>query len=365
MARRRVAVLLPDLKAGGAQQVMLMLAKSFVEKECDVDVVVGVGGGELIKKVPPEANHYILRKEASVFGENGLAASMMIGLIFYLYRRRPDVVFSTMTGTNLLAVIARRVSGSDAELILREACQLKNLRGWRGRLYSFMMRILYPLADKIVVLTPEMKCELTTALGLSDETLVSIPNPVDIYKIQSEARISLPDNFDAGTPYLLAVGRLSVQKDYMTMIDAYSKIACVTNVRLIILGEGPERPKLEDRINKLGLSDKIELRGYDSNPYRWMAHAEMLVLSSRWEGYPNVLAEAEVFGLPLVATEYSSSVRELVMPPGSVVAVGNADDMADAIMRVMQGEKINPSADMEDVVRDKSERAIRMYHDLV
>lgn len=341
-----IALLLPDLRAGGAQRVFLMLAREFIAKGFRVDIVVGLEDGDLLSELPSGARLVPLCPRPPLFGRLGLAMVMLLRLRQYLGQQHPDALLSSLSGTNLVAAVARRMVNVSTRLVLREACLFANLR---HGFYITLMRRVYRWADVIVALTPEMQTELERVLRLPSSKIVQIPNPVDFERVQHFSVVPLPEEFDTTQPYLLAVGRLAAQKDYSTLIGAFAKVAQVTTVKLVILGEGPDRAKIETQIKALSLDGRVELRGFDANPYRWMARASVFVLSSRWEGHPNVIVEAQALGIPVVATEYDPSARLLVHSPGHVVNVGDEDAMADAIASTLG--KVQHAASLSGVNR--------------
>ncbi len=327
-----IALLLPDLRAGGAQRVFMTLARAFLAKGVRVDIVVGLAEGDLLLEVPSGARLLPLCARLPAFGHLGLALVMLLRLIRYLRQHQPDALLSTLSGTNLVAATARRMARVPTRLVLREASRLANLR---YHFYIALMRRAYRWADAIVALTPEMQEELGHVLGLPPGHVVQIPNPVDFEVLRQDANSELPENFDVAQPYVLAVGRLAPPKDYITLVRAFSHVVRAVPVKLVILGEGPDRPQIEAQIRALSLDGQVELRGFDANPYRWMARAALFVLSSHWEGYPNVIAEAQALEIPVVATEYDSSAFSLVCPPGRVVPVADEAALGNAILALL------------------------------
>lgn len=327
-----IALLLPDLRAGGAQRVFLMLAREFLAKGFRVDIVVGLKDGDLLSELPSGARLVPLCRRPPLFGHLGLATVMLLRLRQYLGQQHPDALLSSLSGTNIVAAVAHRMVNVSTRLVLREACLFANLR---HGFYITLMRHVYRWADVIVALTPEMQTELESVLRLPSSKIVKIPNPVDYERVQHFSVMPLPEDFDATQPYILAVGRLAAQKDYSTLIQAFAKVAQSASVKLVILGEGPDRQKIEAQIKALSLDGRVELRGFDANPYRWMARASVFVLSSRWEGHPNVIIESQALGIPVVATEYDPSARSLVHSPGLVVNVGDESALADAIIGIL------------------------------
>jgi len=131
----------------------------------------------------------------------------------------------------------------------------------------------------------------------------------------------------------LAVGRLTKQKDFPTLIKAFAKVLENRPTRLLILGEGPDRAALEALVRQLGLEDAVAMPGFVENPYAYMSRSALYVLSSRWEGLPTVLIEALYCGAPVIATDCPSGPREILAngQHGQLVPVGDVTALAQAM----------------------------------
>jgi glycosyltransferase involved in cell wall biosynthesis len=135
----------------------------------------------------------------------------------------------------------------------------------------------------------------------------------------------------------LGAGRLARQKDFRTLIRAFARVHAERHYRLVILGEGNDRAPLEALAVKLGLKDDIDLPGFVTNPFAYMSKAALFVLSSAWEGFGNVLAEAMALGVPVVSTDCPSGPREILQDGryGPLVPVGDACALAKAMIDVL------------------------------
>jgi len=138
-------------------------------------------------------------------------------------------------------------------------------------------------------------------------------------------------------PVVLAAGRLTAQKDFPTLLRAFARLVPERDLRLMILGEGPDRAALEAEIEALGLGDRVALLGFQANPFSYMARARLFVLSSAWEGLPGVLIQAMACGTPVVSTDCPSGPREVLEGGrlGPLVPVGDAEALARAIMQTL------------------------------
>lgn len=330
-----VALLLPELRTGGAQKVFLTLAKEFIARGLQVDLVLLMKEGELLAEIPEGVQLIVLGQQPLSIGCGSLFRKM-VNLVIYLRRNRPNVLLSTLTGTNILSIIASVFSRISFRLVIREASPLINLR---YSILRFIMCILYRKANLVIVPSDRMKRELLTKLRLPNDKVIKIGNPLDIDKIERESKKNLPDDFDCSLPYVLSVGRLAPPKDFVTLLEAFAKLKNNGQMRLVILGEGPDRPFLEALARKLSVEAYVELRGYDTNPYRWMRRASVMVLSSHWEGCPNVVIEAQSLGTPIIISQYDISVSEFVGRENKVFPVGDVETLTKILEEETENRK--------------------------
>lgn len=326
-----LALLLPELEAGGAQRVMLLLAREFAARGHRVDLVLLQATGPLLAELPDNVRLVDLAARAHGLGQLGFTLSSIRRLGAWLKKERPEALLSTITGANLVAILARRVAGIPLRLAIREAVTLENHTGTVRRR---AMRWLYPRADAVIALTAVMADQLIRDLAVPPGKIHCIPNPVDAERIRARGREPLAHPWldDPNLKVVISAGRLIPQKDYATLLRAFALLPPAMPTRLIIVGEGPERPRLEALATELGIDTRIHLPGFDANPWRWMARADLFVLSSLWEGHPNALLEALALGLPAVTTKYDDSVVMIVsMGELRVATAGGPLPLAAAI----------------------------------
>jgi glycosyltransferase involved in cell wall biosynthesis len=264
----------------------------------------------------------------------------VLKLAKYLRDHSPQVMLTTLTGTNLVSIMARGLSRRRFRLVIREAAALNNVK---STVRKWLMRWLYPSADQIVALTEHMKEQMFNELKIPRHRVTVIGNPLDFERIDVLAKDKRELQYIRSLkPYIVAIGRLAEPKDFYTLIRARGKLP-PTAPNLVIIGDGPQRTALESIVQELDLKDCVHLLGFRSNPYPWLRAAQGFMLSSRWEGYPNVLLEALHFGLPIVATEYDCSLRALLRSLNSdcyrLVPVGDVDALAEAILKFLEYSK--------------------------
>ncbi len=329
---QHLALLIPSLGIGGAERSMLTLARAWCEMGLRVDMVTVLDGGDLRSELPEGVRHIPLIHKAVMRSPivTGLAA--LRGLVSYLRSTRPAALLSSVTGANLLAVVARRLSGVPCRVVLREASVARNTS---GSLRRFAVTWAYRHADGMIAVGQGVARDLVGEFSVPAARVRQLPTPVDLGRVRalSEQAPCHPWFGQDETPLILAVGRLVPVKDYGTLIRAIARLRARCRARLLILGEGPERHALQSLVTELGLGDFVALPGGNTNPYPYIAHAQVLVLSSRWEGLPVVMIEAMALGTPVVATDCPSGPRELLHDGalGSLVPVGDSAALADAI----------------------------------
>lgn len=325
-------MILPDLRCGGAQKVFLSLAHDFIKRDIRVDLLVILVDGELEDEVPQGVRLIPLTHWFSSAGKLGAGVEAFYRLWRYLRASRPHAILSTLTATNILAISAHTVARVQSRLVVRETSSVLNLR---HSVYKYLMRVAYNRADAVVALTSVMREELAKVISLDRQQIVNIPNTVDRKLIDSRSQAALPKTFDASCPFVLSVGRLAPPKDFGTLIKAFALIPPARSLQLVILGDGPDRSMLELLTESLSLAGRVTFCGFDPNPYRWMAKASVFVLSSHWEGYPNVILEARALSVPIVITNYNESTREVGGNTAIRVPVSDAHAMANGITKAL------------------------------
>jgi len=344
---RRLAIFLPGLLGGGAERIMLNLAQGFAGRGYAVDLVLAQAEGPLMDQVPEsvrlvELNTTHRRARRTLAG--------LPALVRYLRREEPDGLLSALNRANLAAVWAWHLARVPGRVVISEhntfSVKFQESSGWRTWLMRQMMRSFYPWADAVTAVSAGVADDLAQELGMPRERIEVIYNPVVTPELRTKAQAPLDHPwFQPGQPpVLLAVGRLTVQKDFPTLIRAFAQVRKTRPVRLLILGEGQDRSGLEALATELGLKEDVSLPGFVENPYAYMARASVFVLSSRWEGLPTVLIEALCCGARLVATDCPSGPREILRDGqyGKLVSVGDVTALAHAIETTLDDKTARP-----------------------
>lgn len=334
-SNRRVAVFVPALAGGGAERVFLDLAEALGDLGWSVDLVAASASGPLLADVPENVR-------LIDFGISHVTASIP-AFARYLRKRRPDAVLSAMTHANLVAIAATALSRVKTRVVVTEHTHLSTFlassESLRGRAFPLLMRLLYPYADEVVAVSSGVADDVAQRTGLPRESIRAEKNPIRIAEMRErgDASPSHPWFAEGQPPVVLGVGRLTRQKDFGTLLRAFRKVRDQRDSRLLLLGEGEDRPMLEALISRLGLAGDVEIAGFVTDPYPYFNAASVFALSSRWEGLPTVLLEAMVFGLPIISTDCPSGPDEILEGGtlGTLVPVEDPDALAAAILEVL------------------------------
>lgn len=332
---KKIALYLPSLRGGGAERVMVNLANAFADRGFKTDLVLVEADGPYLKDVSKAVSVVDLNASRVLFS--------LSALVRYLRRERPQVMLSAMNHANVLALLARKVANVETNMVVSErnnlTQSLRKPRSIRARLLPIIMRYIYPLADAVIAVSDGVAENLSSVTGLPRARITTIYNPVVTPKLLKLAKESIEHPWFAPDqpPVILGVGRLTLQKDFHTLIHGFAKLREQRPLHLVILGEGELRTELEDLVGKLGLSQEVLLPSFVENPYAWMRKSALFVLSSAWEGLPAVLIEAMACGTRVISTDCPSGPAEILENGkwGRLVPVGDIDALATAMLTTL------------------------------
>lgn len=340
-AQKRLAFFLPGLYGGGAERIMLNLAKGISARGYPLDLVLARAEGPYLNQVPAEVR--VVDLNASRVLASGPA------LIRYLRKERPAALLSALHA-NVVALFARRFAGVPFRVVVSEHNTLSSVVSGtpdaRWQVFPQFARLFYPWATEIVAVSDGVADDLAKTARLRRDRIRTIYNPIvtpDILE-KTQAPLDHPWFQTGEPPVILAVGRLTAQKAFDLLIQAFAQARKAHPARLLILGEGEERPALEALVKQLGLEAEISLPGFVPNPYAYMARAALFALSSKWEGLPTVLVEAMSAGTPVVSTDCPSGPREILRGGqyGQLVPMNDVTALANAILAALAGNAPRP-----------------------
>jgi len=233
--------------------------------------------------------------------------------------QKPEVMLTALDYANIAAVAAVQLSGQKVRLVLGQRNQFTkesyNYSGWRVKQIVPTLRYFYQQADAIACVSKGVAADLTASLDLDADQVHAIYNVVTTEALLAQANEPLDHPWfqDDKIPVLLAAGKLKQQKDYVTLLEAFSIVVKARDSRLVVLGQGPLKSDLEQLSCRLGLKDKVWFAGFVDNPFKYMRNADLFVLSSVFEGLPGVLIQALACGCPVVSTDCQADHTKYLM----------------------------------------------------
>lgn len=327
----RLTLVIHGMSAGGAERVMKVLADGWAARGDEVALIT-------LDTADSDFYHCDERVKRVGLGIKAESAGPVSALTHNLGRvaalrrairaSRPQVIISFTDSTNVLALLAAR--GLGAPVI---ACEhIDPFRHSVGPLWGALRRLTYPRAGAVVGVTKA--AEDFVRRFVRHRPVLTLPNPIE----PPPPPADLPRLWPEG-PALLAMGRLDPQKNFPLLIRAFAAAgAACPHWRLVILGEGPLRPELEALAAGLGLAGRVHLPGRVDDPFTHLRRAQIFVMSSDYEGFPMSLLEAMSCGLPVVATDCGTGMREIVRPgvDGLLTPVGDEAALARTLTGLMQ-----------------------------
>lgn len=337
--RNNISLIIHSLSAGGAERVLVNLANYWAQQERRITVITVAGCSSDFYRLDPNINRIALNLAVDSTSLAKAAANnirRVNAIRSVLYDVRPDIAVGFMITSNVLLALAsvgapwRTVGSEQNHPSLSQA----------PRMWKILRCLLYNWLDAVSVLTPDMEDWIVNNT-LTKHTSV-IPNPV--WPIDKQEPSVDPDNILPGDgSTLLAVGRLTRQKGFDLLIEAFAKVVEKNpKWHLVILGEGSQRDLLESQIHRLEIRDKVIMPGIVGNIEDWYRCADLYVMSSRYEGFGNTLAEALACGLPAVSFDCNTGPRYIIRDniDGILVDPNDTARLADALEKLMSSKKM-------------------------
>lgn len=342
---KKIAIFIPSLAGGGAERAMVNLASGLVAQGQQVEFVLVRAEGQFLADVPAEVRIIDLRARRSIFA--------LPALIHYLWTQPPDVLLTALDNASVIAILANCLSHATTKVVVSVHAPLSWTHGRTkslfGKIFLWLIRWFYPRASAVVAVSEGVRHDLIRHFGIDRHKVHTIYNPIIDTRIQEMGSEVLEHRWfgPQQIPVILAVGRLSVEKDYPTLIRAFYIVRQQRTARLLILGEGDERANLQELVNELRLAQDVELAGFTPNPYAFMKHASCFVLSSTFEGFGNVIVEALAMGCRVVSTNCPTGPVEILQGGefGQMVPVGEIEAMAATVLHILDATQYSTTSE--------------------
>lgn len=328
---KKILFVIPSLRGGGAERIFSILVNNINRKKFEPVLLLIKGEGEYLDDIAGDVKIIDLNINKVRYSPFKIAKSIIC--------EKPDIVFSTLGYMNVLIGLLIpfiKLFKPNISFIAREAniASLNNDFDRNGKILNLLYKITNSKYSKIICQSEYMKNDLIKNYGLNTKNMIVINNPLDFKKINKLKREKV--NLD-NKNYIIGVGRLSKRKRFDLLIHAYNKIR-KKNLDLFILGKGSEKSRLQKLSRKLKREENIHFLGFQKNPYKYLNRARLLVLTSKYEGFPNVVLEANACGIPVVAFDCPSGISEIIKDGenGFLVQNENIDELASKIEQALE-----------------------------
>jgi len=342
---RRVLFVAPSLNGGGAERAAVTVLNA-------LDAATHARALYLFRREGPYLSDVGQGIELANASADGRVARLR-QLADFLRTWRPDIVVSFLSYFSTYA--AMRLAGSPARFVINQQTPLSAFltdrdyawrRPLRRRAFEAAARFVYPRAAAVVATSRGVGDDLVEHFGVAEANVATIPNPFDLHAITRAGEEPLGVTVPAGVPLIVSAGRLAEAKNWPLLIDALQLLKRRLPFHCLILGQGELEAEIRRRIERAGLRGDVMLCGFQANPWKFMARGDVFVLTSRYEGFGNVLVEAMACGTPVVAT--ASPGTRAIVESGSngllvdahdpeTVAGALASVLSDAAMRARLG----------------------------
>lgn len=311
----KVCFVIPTLTSGGAERVAVTVLSALRGSHERVLYVFSLDNAVYRDRVASDIRVVVARQSSWFARMRELAA--------FLREFNPDIVMPFLS--YFITAIAVQVAGIRASVVFNQGTPTSGFLAdpdfsWRQplrrRAFAALTRLFYRRADAVVATSQGVADDLALNYGVPRRKIRVLHNPVDLDAIAQQSREALPAGFDDDRPVVAAAGRLANVKNYPLLIAAVAQLPDAHQAQVWILGEGPEQSRLESLAAERGLAARVKFLGFQANPWRFIARADVFVLTSAYEGFGNVLIEAMACGTPVVATR----------SPGTVEIVENGDN---------------------------------------
>jgi len=304
---RHIAFFQKAMGGGGAERMVATLSSGLAARGHRIDLVLGQRRGPMLEHVSPSvrimdlAAHGARRNVPTLLRLPGsvrrLAPRLLVKgrprvlaclgpLVDYLRRERPEALLSTVSFNGLVALWAREIAAVPTRVVVREANTLSHHASRGKQELRSLPRLIeewYPKADGVIAVSHGVREDLERTARLAPGRARTIHNGVDTERVAKLATEPIEHPWLTAqdrSPVAVSVGRLKHQKSYPTLLRAFAQVRKHRPAKLLILGEGKERSALEALVKTLGLTQDVDLAGFASNPYAFMARADLFVLAS-------------------------------------------------------------------------------------
>lgn len=362
--KRKILFYMFKLSGGGAERTIVNIVNNLDPEKFEITLVIGSSThNDYIELISKTVNIIKLDTQRQ--------RNALLKLIRVIKNNSPELLFTTLNMNNLVLLLASKISFFKGPVIIRETNN-RTASGKVTRFNKIITRYMYnSYSNEIVSLSEGVKKDLVENFKIIPSKIKVIYNPIDISYISNASEEPVYDyNFNTTARVIVSVGRLAEQKDYSTLLRAFKITSEKENVKLLILGKGPDEAELKKMCKVLDITNKVTFLGFKENPYKYMKNSDLFVLSSRWEGFGHVIVEAMATKIPVISSSCESGPQEIIGDNeyGRLFPVGEYNYLANEIMTVLKNERIKREYIVKGLNRANDfdvKKIISQYEDLI
>jgi exopolysaccharide biosynthesis WecB/TagA/CpsF family protein len=333
MNAKLIAFYMHDLSGGGVERMRLSLIEELCSRGLHVVLIVGRLTGSLVCNLPPSLQVIELGCPRTI--------RSILPLARVVQRLKPNILVSSLDHNNLAAIMAAKMARVQTRVVIcqHNVLSSESALGWKYRAVPWLYWLLCRWAHGIIAVSDGVADDFARTAAVSRSRIARIYNPVIGRDFAARRDGAIQHLWFENAPLntFIFVGRLTEQKNPHLLLQAFSLLDNVLEARLIVLGEGPLLPVLRHQAEQLKITDRVLFAGFQANPLPWIRQSSCLVLTSRYEGFGNVLIEALACGTPVVATDCPHGPREALDNGafGALTPCGNPERLANAMAQAV------------------------------
>ena len=351
----KIYFLIPSLEKGGIERSLSRISKGLIDRGWEVIMLTSEVSKE--GKTYFENSVKFITVSTPFKKQNSIIFQTLKNLIlFFKFKKiiNNNEVDLVLAAKNLpLAVLLKKYSKSKFKLFLREAVHpfaaAKNQRSYlNSKFVIFLKKKLYPSADKIIAISEGVKKSLIEQLKMPPSKIEVIYNPAGDKRIIELSKEKVEKNYFSNNFNIINIGRLTKQKDHITLLKAMKLVLKKIQCNLLIIGDGSERKNIYKFIKDNDLENNVNLLGYKSNPWKYLSRSDLFVLSSNWEGFGNVIVESMILGVPVISSDCNSGPSEILVDGkyGDLLEIRDYNKLSELILKEYNSRESKNKSDL-------------------
>lgn len=355
-----ISFFISNLSTGGAEGVCVNLANELSKKGIAIELIVcNLNNSPLQNRLSEHVKLTNFRKAT--------VKECLFLAIKHILISKPKVIITFGYEPSVLMILANLITLKRSKIIARNVNTISHVmsaaESVKAKALKHALKFFYPLADFHINQSKNMEDDLLKTFAINPCKSAVINNPVSRIIEDGAKTILLVDEHPS--PYILCVGRLESQKRFDVAIEAFAKIAAIKNdICLHIVGDGSQKKLLEELSLKLGVAHRVKFLGQQQNVVPQFLNARLTLLTSDYEGFPNVLVESITLGTPVISLDCDSGPSEIIIDGENGFLIKNKEELPAAIIKALN-EPISRERTMQSARRFSNEKIVCDYFNTI